>query len=100
MGLDSISLLDFREGWQVTKSPMRALPMGRTGLPETSERGNTVSVGRGYGLLFQNDGETRTLTAHMDAFRAGAALDARVALTQAPEESIVICTPFAKPGHF
>ena len=36
----------------------------------------------------------------MDAFRAGAALDARVALTQAPEESIVICTPFAKPGHF
>ena len=33
MGLDSISFLSF-EGtpWQITKSPMRAFPMGRTAL--------------------------------------------------------------------
>lgn len=49
MGLDSISLLDFREGWQVTKSPMRALPMGRTGLPETSSGGIRSASGGGMG---------------------------------------------------
>lgn len=35
MGLDSVSFLQFDEGWQMTRSPMRAFPMGRTGLPET-----------------------------------------------------------------
>lgn len=38
LGLDSISLLDFREGWQMTRCPRRPFPMGRTGLPVTSER--------------------------------------------------------------
>ena len=33
MGLDSISLLDFWENTQITKSPMRLLPMGSTGMP-------------------------------------------------------------------
>ena len=38
MGLDSVSLLDFEEGWEQTTSPMRVLPLGRTGLPDTSEK--------------------------------------------------------------
>lgn len=100
MGLDSVSLMDFREGWQVTKSPMRLLPMGRTGLPETSGKGNTAVAGRGYALLFHSDGTNRTLTAHMDRFKDGQALDAHLVLTDEPEESMVICTPFDKPGHF
>ena len=29
MGLDSISLLNLDEGWEITKSPMRLLPMGK-----------------------------------------------------------------------
>ena len=40
MGLDSVSFLQFDEGWQMTRSPMRAFPMGRTGLPETSAAGS------------------------------------------------------------
>lgn len=100
MGLDSISLLDFTQGWQVTRSPMRLLPMGRTGLPETSARGNVAVAGRGYSLLFHADGKNRTLTAHMDNFKDGQSLDAHVVLTDEPEESMVICTPFHKPGHF
>ena len=40
MGLDSISFLSFEgEPWEITKSPMRILPMGRTGLPQTSASG-------------------------------------------------------------
>lgn len=33
MGLDSISLLNLDEGWEITKSPMRAFTNGRIGLP-------------------------------------------------------------------
>ena len=36
----------------------------------------------------------------MDRFRDGQALDAQILLTQEPEESIVMCTPFEKPGQF
>lgn len=100
MGLDSISLLDFNEGWQETRSPMRILPMGRTGLPPTSLRGDVGVSGRGYGIFFRNNGEKRMLAAHMEKFRDGKDLDVQIVLTDAPEESIVICTPFHKPGHF
>ncbi len=100
MGLDSISLLDFEEGWQVTKSPMRALPLGGTALPNTSKSGVSASSGRGYALMFVNDGEKRTLITHMGNFKDGQTLDANITLTEEPPESMVICTPFEKPGHF
>lgn len=100
MGLDSISLMDLREGWQVTRSPMRAFPMGRTGLPASSKKGNVAVSGKGYGILFENDGTRRVLTAHMDEFRPGEALDAHVTLADEPAESIVMCTPFSAPGQF
>lgn len=54
MGLDSISFLSFEgEPWEVTKSPMSVLPMGRTGLPSTSAAGITASSGKRHALLFQ-----------------------------------------------
>ncbi|MBO5339390.1 MAG: DUF2804 domain-containing protein [Oscillospiraceae bacterium] len=100
MGLDSISLLDFRRNVQVTKSPMSILPLGRTGLPATSEKGNTASSGRQHALLFRVEDGRRELFAHMEDFMDGQALDAHIFLTDEPQESMVICTPFDKPGHF
>ena len=94
MGLDSISLLDFEEGWEQTTSPMRILPLGRTKLPDTSEKGNTYVGGKGYQMLFENDGETRRLTFHMDKFKDDKPIDGSVTLTDPPEDSMVIATPF------
>lgn len=97
MGLDAISLLDFSEGWQVTRRRRRA---GNAGLPVTSAEGSVGNSGRGYGLFFQHDGKRRFLAAHMDQFGDGSPLDVSVELTDEPEESMVICTPLGKPGHF
>ena len=101
MGLDSVSFLCF-EGtpWQITKSPMRIFPMGKTGLPATSADGVTAIKGKGYELRFTVEEGRRALTAHMDNFRDAYAIDVDVTLTGEPEESMVICTPFAKEGHF
>lgn len=100
MGLDSISLLDFEQGWEITKSPLGVAPMGKKKLPETSAIGDVKSAGRGYGLHFKNDGRTRTLVAHMKNFGPEGSLYARVELTDEPEDSIVIATPFDTPQHF
>lgn len=101
MGLDSISFLSF-EGrpWEITKSPMSPFPMGRTGLPSTSAAGITASSGKRHALLFQAADGQRNLTAHMDRFRGQEPIDVHLTLTDEPEESMVICTPFGKPGHF
>ncbi len=39
MGLDSISFMDFWEKAQITKSPMRLMPMGSTGMPASTAEG-------------------------------------------------------------
>lgn len=101
MGLDSVSLLSFDgEPWEITTSPMRVFPMGKTKLPETSAFGTSSIVGQGYYLIFKVDGYTRVLTAHMDDFKDGKPIDVEITLTDEPEESMVICTPFKKKGHF
>ena len=101
MGLDSISFLSFGEKpWEVTKSPMRLFPMGKTGLPRTSERGITKISGKGYFLNFTVGDGKRHLTAHMADFKDGRPIDIDITLTAEPEESMVICTPFEKEGHF
>ena len=101
MALDSISFLSFEgTSWEVTKSPMRIFPMGKTGLPQTSVSGVTRSTGKGYALKFVVEGGCRHLTAHMDDFKDGQSIDVDVTLTDEPEESLVICTPFEKNAHF
>ena len=97
MGLVSVSLLDFKEHWEQTTSPMVIMPMGTMKLPETSAAGDLYAGGKGYQLLFENHGDTRRLTFHMDNFRDGNPIDGSVTLTEPPEDSMVIATPFA--GH-
>ncbi|MDE7172028.1 MAG: DUF2804 domain-containing protein [Oscillospiraceae bacterium] len=101
MGLDSISFLSFEgEPWEITKSPMSAFPMGRTGLPATSAVGVTASSGKRHAILFQAAEGKRQLTAHMDKFKDDLPIDVQLTLTDEPEESMVICTPFEKRAHF
>ncbi len=97
MGLVSVSLLDFKEHWEQTTSPMVLMPMGRMKLPETSATGDLYAGGKGYQMLFENRRDIRRLTFHMDNFRDGNPIDGSVTLTRPPEDSMVIATPFA--GH-
>ena len=100
MGLDSVSFLDFDEGWEQTKSPMRLFPMGKTGLPESSADGASEIARGGYAMAFYHEDGARRLSFHMDRFLDGDAIEGIVTLSGAPEESMVIATPFGKPGHF
>ncbi len=101
MGMDSVSLLDFEEGWEITKSPMSVLPAGRLHMPETTRFGDVRHGGKRHALAFENDGSgRRVLTAQMENFGPEGALSAQLELTEPPEESMVICTPFDKAGHF
>jgi len=101
MGLDSISLLDFENGWEITNSPMSFMPLGKLRMPETSAEGDVSHGGKKHLISFKHAGPgRRVLDARMDNFGPGGAITAHIELFDEPEDSMVICTPFDKPGHF
>ena len=101
MNMNSVSLLNFDENWEITKSPMKFFPGRDPSFPSTSKEGNVELEGKGHHLKFINNGDgKRILTAHMDKFGPEGAIDACVELYDEPDESMVISTPFNKDGHF
>lgn len=101
MGFDAISFMNFEgKTWQINQSSMSLFPMGKRNLPPSSTSGISASAGKGYTMRFVVEEGKRTLTAHMDNFREKEAIDVEITLTQEPEESMVICTPFEKKAHF
>lgn len=101
--MDSVSLLDFDENAQATRSVILP-PFGRRHLPATSEKGDIRVSGKGYAIAFENDGARRRLFGHMEDFpngRSGKTLLFDVTLSHAPRDSMVIVTPFAnRPRAF
>ncbi|MBQ2764485.1 MAG: DUF2804 domain-containing protein [Firmicutes bacterium] len=97
MGLDSISLLDFEEGWEVTKSPMQIMTKGKKNLPPTSATGDVLSKGKGYIISFEHKGDRRILSFSMDKFKDGKPIKGEIELFCPETESMVIATPF--PGN-
>ena len=96
--MDSISLLDFDDNRQATKSAI-ALPNGKRSLPFTSREGDIRAYGRDYEMIFQNDGSCRRLFGQMEHFPTNAKeaplLTFDITLTDPPKDTMVIVTPFA-----
>lgn len=95
MSLDSISFLNFETKFHHTNSPMGVMPLGKRGLPPTSETGDIRVMGKGYEMAFLNDGKRRQLFGHMDNFFEGKPIVFDIILTDIPRDSMVIVTPFA-----
>lgn len=96
MGLDSVSLLDFRIPWEHTTSPMAAFTMGKRNLPPSSAEGDIRSGNKKYNIEFKHNGDHRILTFHMDNFLDGKPIRGKLRLECPETESMVIVTPFAE----
>jgi hypothetical protein len=100
MGLLSASVLDFEHGTETTVSPMFWFPMGKTGFPSSSDTGDVEKkLKHAYGS-FVHTSEGRRLRFRIDSFRNGQPFACDILLTDAPRDSMVIATPFAKKAHF
>lgn len=101
MTMDSISLLDFDAGSQVTTSRMSLPCIAKRDLPFSSASGDIRIRRNGYEICFDNDGKTRHLHGYMDNFSGENGISFDVTLTDAPDETMVIATPFPdKPAAF
>ncbi len=101
MTMDSISLLLFDENRQTTTSRISVPVLSKRILPPSSAAGNVCASGKDYELLFENDGTVRRLSGHMDRFSKETPIMFDLTLTDAPDETMVIVTPFKdKPKAF
>ena len=96
MGLDSISLLDFREPWEHTASPMQFMTLGKKNLPATSLSGDVKSAGKGYSIEFLHFGTYKLLRFSMDNFCDGKRIAGELRLDRLDSESMIISTPYAE----
>ena len=98
----SVSLLGFgSKPFQMNDSELGILPLGKTNMPESSVSGNCSAKAGTFEVTFDNDGNTRHLYGKYDNyFNSGKTLTFDVVLTDTPEESMVIATPFKKDKHF
>ena len=100
MGLLSASVLDFQAGTETTVSPMFWLPMGKTGFPSSSEKGDVRKTLKNASGSFEHTPEGRRLRFRIDRFKNGQPFACDILLTDAPRDSMVIATPFDKKGYF
>lgn len=100
MSLVSVSILDFKNKWFITKSSMGFMSKGKIGLPSTSKIGDIHYQDKRYKMDFLNDGKERRLIVHVDNYHNGQNFDCDVTLLESGEDSMVIATPFKKDKHF
>lgn len=101
VGALSATVMDFTEPSEITKSAVCLFPMGKLHMPATSTVGDCSWTVGEVEMTFINDGKKRRLFGKYPKFGNNKEeLSFDVILTDFPEESMVIATPFAKKGHF
>ena len=101
VGALSLTVMDFVTPAQFTNSAICLFPMGKFNMPRTSEKGDcSWKIGK-VEMKFENDGEKRHLTGvYPNADKFGTDVKWDIVISEVPEESMVIATPFNKKGHF
>lgn len=94
IGLQSVSLLNFKEGWEHTETILNPFPMGKLRLPQSSETGNTVYKDRRLHMgFFVKDGK-RELRCRFKDFYEGKPFSCDIVLDQPEMDTMVIATPW------
>lgn len=94
MGLYSATFLDFENRCETTKTNMRFMTKGKTNMPSSSEFGDIKVETKKYSYIFENVGKKRTLKIDIKNFKDKMPLIANIVLSEEPEDSMVIATPF------
>ena len=96
IGLISASVIDFRHRAYKTTSELVVMPLGRLGLPTSSDKGDICWQNKHVRVEFRHVATGRRLSFHMNKFDGDDDLDVELLLDRTPRDSMVICTPWAE----
>ena len=94
IGLQSVSLLNFREGWEHTETILNALPMGKFNLPASSDSGTIRYDDGRLAMTFWKGEGKRAIACRFRNFKDGKTFRCRIELEQPDMDTMVIATPW------
>lgn len=94
IGLQSVSLLNFAEGWEHTETILNLLPLGRLKMPPTSDMGDVVYEDRRLKMRFIKTPDKRRIVCNFKNFKNGKDFSCDITLSQPPMDTMVIATPW------
>ena len=94
IGLQSVSLLNFKEGWEHTETILNPFPMGKYKLPSTSEMGNTIYKDKRLHMRFLVKQGERRIQCKFKNFYQGKEFSCDIRLEQPKMDTMVIATPW------
>lgn len=102
MGMMSASIIEFGDNpWEKTTSKIIPFTWGKVGLPSSSVTGDVVYKDKTCDFCFENRPGYRRLKVTYKKFEGKEDFTCDIKLTEEPEDSMVIATPFGKPKtHF
>ena len=100
MGMASVSILDFKNKTEWTKSYIVWFTYGKIGFPSTSDSGDVYMKSKNYDMLFENKNGKRHLVCKLKNLAKGKDFECDIFLESTNQGSMVIATPFKKKGHF
>ena len=94
IGMQSVSLVDLKSAMEKTDSVIIPFPMGKTKMPPSSKTGNVVFRNNKISIEFLHFGNSRILKMNYPAFNGGKGIKCYITLSDEPEDSMVIATPW------
>jgi len=94
IGLQSVSLLNFKEGWEHTETILNPFPMGRLKMPGTSSSGDCVYRDKRLQMRFLNEWGKRRIICDFAKFYKGREFHCEIELEQPEMDTMVIATPW------
>ncbi len=101
MGLQSVSFFDLsKHPWVATNFVVNPLPRGTMGLPPDDGDHHVSFKSPRLFLDYEKRGDKRYLVCDFPHFYKGKHLFCSIVLSEPPQESVVVATPWDEPAHF
>lgn len=95
IGLQSVSLLNFKERWEHTETILTPFPMGKMKMPASSESGNVLFRNKRLRMEFRVEDGKRMISCDFKDFYKGKPFYCEITLDQPEMDTMVIATPWA-----
>ena len=99
LGLHSVSFVNLENATEKTESIIVPFPLGKTGMPSTTKTGDVKFKNKKLAIEFLNQDGCRILRMECPSFNGGKGIRCNVKLTDEPDESMVIATPWDSDEH-
>jgi hypothetical protein len=94
LALHSVSFVDLDKAIEHTQSVILPFPLGKTGMPSTSETGDVKFKNKNLAIEFLHSGNDRIIRMNYPSFDSSKGIRCNIKLTDEPNESMVIATPW------